>query len=423
MTNRLAASLLPATLFAVGAALAALAPDAARAQVATEKPPLLIASEVLPPALLSGSNFRVETRVVNDGFMNHYNIASPLGNLEAHSDAELAKRTQEYRAIEQLRKLESTDQFAKALVGAGERVVQGGEALLTRPVETVSGVFDGVGSIFRRTGDAVFGDPMSHYEDNSLQAVAGVSQQKREYAAAVGVDPYSSNPLLQAQLTRVARAAAVGNILASTALGAIGGGVGTAFSVIGSTQSLNDLLRTTTPTDLHAMNRDKLSRMGIGADLVDLFLANRNYSPTYQMLLVDALDRMPGVAGRDALLKAAIGADSDALAMFRQRQARMYAAYNQQVQPIARFTANGNLVLAQTRDGRLVVNVPVDYLVLTDTLAAMLERTEAQARSQPAPTARELWLGGSISPRARQAFESRGWKVFEKAADRLVGQG
>ena len=36
------------------------------------------------------------------------------------------------------------------------------------------------------------------------------------------------------------------------------------------------------------------------------------------------------------------------------------------------------LVLAQTRDGRIVVNVPVDYLVLTETLAASLDRAEAQ---------------------------------------------
>ena len=423
MTNRIATPFLPAALIAVGATLAAFVPAAVRAQAAAEKPPLFIAAEVLPPALAAGSNFKVVQRVENDGLMNHYRITSPFGNLEAHSNAELAKRVQEYRAIEQLKKLESSDQFGKGVAGAGERVVKGGEALVTKPVETVSGVFGGVGSILSRTGDAVFGDPASNYEDNSVQAVAGVSEQKRGLAARFGVDPYSSNTLLQEQLTRVARAAAAGNLLTSTALGAISGGVGTAFTVIGGSQTLNDMLRTSPPSDLHRMNREKLTRMGASADLVDLFLANRNYSPTYQTLLVDALDRMAGVAGRDALLKTATGADSDALAMFRQRQARMYASYNQQVQPIARFSANGNLVLAHGRDGRVVVNLPVDHLVLTETVAAALDRAETQFKSQPTPVVRELWLGGTITPRARQAFESRGWKVFEKAADKLIGQG
>ena len=87
MTNRFAAPFLPAALIAVGATLAAFAPAAAQAQAAAEKPPLFIAAEILPPAQVAGSNYKVEQRVENDGLMNHYRIASPLGNLEAHSNA------------------------------------------------------------------------------------------------------------------------------------------------------------------------------------------------------------------------------------------------------------------------------------------------------------------------------------------------
>ncbi len=229
--------------------------------------------------------------------------------------------------------------------------------------------------------------------------------------------------MLQDALTRVARAAASGNLLASAALAAVGGTAGTVVSVTGGSRSLNDVLKNTPPTDIRQMNRKKLAAMGVSADLVDLFLANANYSPTYQMLLVDALDRMGTVANRETFLKIAISADSDALCMLRQRQARMYAAYHQQVQPIARFTAMGNLVVAITRDGKTVVNVPVDHLVWTESLAQSVEKAEAQLKTQPSQAGRELWIGGTISPIARKALESRGWKVVDKTAEKLVGPG
>ena len=388
-----------------------------------ETPPVLRAADLLPKRALSGTNYRVSDAVVNDGLMNRYEITSGFGTFIAHSDAELAKRLREIDAIAKLKQIEGSKEFSKGVVGAGGRVVEGAGALVTEPVKTVSGAIGGVGTLLRRTSDSVFGDPKSAHEDSAAQAVSGVSQKKREFAAEVGADPYSSNTVLQDALTRVARAAASGNLLASAALAAVGGTAGTVVSVTGGSQSLNDVLKNTHPTDIRQMNRKKLAAMGVSADLIDLFLANANYSPTYQLLLVDALDRMGTVANRETFLKIAISADSDALCMLRQRQARMYAAYHQQVQPIARFAAMGNLVVANTRDGKTVVNVPVDHLVWTESLAQSVEKAEAQLKAQPKPAGRELWIGGTISPLARKALESRGWKVFDKTAEKLVGPG
>ncbi len=288
-------------------------------------------------------------------------------------------------------------------------------------MSTIGGIIGGAGTLLRRTSDSVLGDPKSRYEDNAVQAVSGVSQKKREFAAEMCVDPYSSNEVLQDALTRVARAAAAGNILASGALAAVGGGAGTFISVTGGSQTLNEVLRNTPPTDIRRNDREKLQKMGISADLIDLFQANANYSPTYQMLLVNALERMGGVAGREVLLKVAISADTDALCMLRQRQMRMYAAYHQQTQPLERFVAVGNLVMARTRDGRTVVAVPLDYLAWTDALAQSMAGAEGSLKA--AAGGRELWLGGTISPLARKTLEAQGWKVYDKTADKLIGPG
>ena len=355
-------------------------------------------------------------------FRSHYRITSSFGTFEAHSNAELAKRVQEIGAIAKLKQVEGSKEFAKGIAAAGGQVVEGTKALVTKPVATIGGIVGGAGAMLRRTSDSVFGDPKSRYEDNAVQAVSGVSQKKREFAAEVGVDPYSSNEVLQDALTRVARAASAGNLLARGALAAVGGGAGSFISVTGGSQSLNDALKNTPPSDIRRLNREKLQKMGIGADLIDLFLANANYSPTYQLLLVDALERMGGVAGREAFLKVAISADSDALCMLRQRQARMYAAYHQ-TQPIERFVAVGNLVTARTRDGKTVAAVPVDHLAWTDTLAQSVAGAEGPLKKAGGAGGRELWLGGTISPLARKTLEAQGWKVFDKAGDKMVGPG
>jgi len=406
----------------LGITLAIIPGSMPRAQ-AYETPPVLRAVDLLPKQTLTGTNYRVSDTVVNDGLMNRYEITSELGTFTAYSDAELAKRLREIGAIAKLKQIEGSKEFSKGIVDAGGRVVEGAGALVTQPVKTLSGAIGGVGTLLRRTGDSVFGDPKSAHEDSAAQAVSGVSQKKREFAAEVGVDPYSSNTILQDALTRVARAAASGNLLASAALAAVGGTAGTVVSVTGGSQSLNDVLKNTPPTDIRQMNRKKLAAMGVSADLIDLFLANANYSPTYQMLLVDALDRMGTVANRQTFLKIAISADSDAMCMLRQRQARMYAAYHQQVQPIVGFAAMGNMVVANTRDGKTIVNIPVDHLVWTESLAQSAEKADAQLKAQPKSAGRELWLGGTISPLARKALEGRGWKVFDKAAEKLVGPG
>jgi hypothetical protein len=37
--------------------------------------------------------------------------------------------------------------------------------------------------------------------------------------------------------------------------------------------------------------------------------------------------------------------------------------------------------------------------------------------------ARELWIGGGLTPLTRKELEARGWKVFDKTADKLIGPG
>ena len=69
------------------------------AQQRYETAPVLNASQILPPELLSGPNHRVQERVTNDGYLNTYQIDSKFGTFTAVSTAVLRKRIGEINAM------------------------------------------------------------------------------------------------------------------------------------------------------------------------------------------------------------------------------------------------------------------------------------------------------------------------------------
>ena len=153
-----------------------------------EVPPTLSASKLLTPELRAGQYHTVDEKVVNDGFMKHYQINSKYGEFEAGSTAELKERIREIYAIAEMDKVESSDTFVESVKEGGMDVVTGVKDIVVHPIDTVSNAISGVGSMFRRAGARVFGDPKSDQEDSQIKSIIGFSKTKREYAADYGVD-------------------------------------------------------------------------------------------------------------------------------------------------------------------------------------------------------------------------------------------
>lgn len=393
------------------------------AQGRFENPPVFGASAILPPELVSGPNHRVDERVENDGFMNTYRLQSRFGTLDVVSAATLRKRVAEINAIAGMEQIKGSEEFASALVKVGGDVVRGAINLVTDPVNTVSGTITGVGRMFRRAGDSLFGDPKSDTEDDALSAALGRSETKRKYAAAFGVDVYSANPLLQEQLDDVSRAGFLGELVGRVGLIAVPGGAGIAVSVSGGTKRVNDALRTLPPTDLRRMNRKKLEGMGVNGTVIDLFFGNTVFSPTQQTYLVGALEEMGGTADREQFIRFAVLTDDVDVAIFRRRQAQMYAGYHRSVAPIQRFVPVGELTAAVTTTGVLVFNVPLDYLAWTRDIAMFGRWALRPAYDVKGVIDREIWFAGTVSAMARKELEARGWKVTDRAEARLLGGG
>ena len=397
---------------------------AAGAQETYEAPPVFKASELLPKDLLRGPNHSVDDRVVNDGYMNHYTIQSRFGTFKADSDAELRIRVHEIRAIAAMDKVRGTEEFGKSMKEAGANMLRTAKDVVANPAETLSGAVSGVGKMFERAGENLFGSSAkSETEDSRWKQAIGFSKTKREYAAQYGVDVYSSNEVLQQYLDDIAWAGYAGGLSVGIALMPVGGAAGTALTALGGTKISNDALKTTAPADLRIRNQKKLEAMGVDASVIELFMSNAVFSLTHQTLLVDALSEMKGVADRGRFVHLAVLTDKEDVAFFRQRQAQMYAGYHKSIAPIERFVPVGQLAAAHTRNGAVVFAVPLDHLAWTKNMARTIDGAHQVVAGKQGVKEKQLWLGGTVSPTARKAIETRGWKVHEKTAGKLIRPG
>jgi hypothetical protein len=390
-----------------------------QAQQDVEAPPVLAASAIVPKELLAGPHHRVAENVGNDGFLNHYVIQSDFGEFTAVSTAKLHKRVDEINALVKLDHISKTEVFAKAFKDAGQAGLEGVKNLITDPFHSVSGAISGVGKIFGRLGEGVR-SKRSESEDGPLASVIGVSSMKREYAAELGVDPYTDNKVLQAKLNDVAMTGFLGDLGPKAAIAAIPGGVGVALSVTQNTYALNEILRTTAPADLRTMNREKLVAMGVTEVVADLFIDNALYTPTEQTVLVDSLAQMHGVANREAFVRfAVLAADTD-VTYFRQRQAAMYAGFHKNVASIAKFVPIGQIAAAQLADDTLVFVVPLDLLAWTTGARDFITNASHYVDQNLQPAGKQLWLAGAATPLARSKMTALGWQVTEGSTSKLL---
>ena len=390
------------------------------AQTGYEPSTTLSASKILPPDLLSGPNHRVEERVYNDGYLNTYRVGSKFGTFVAVSTPMLRKRINEINAMVRMEQIQGTKEFTESLKEAGTDTLVGFKNLVTQPIETVKGAAGGLAVAFRRAGDALTGPKRSDAEDSRIKDLIGFSKTKREYAYQLGVDAYTDNEKLQDRLDEISWAGYAGGITWAAAMAAVPGGAGVAITVSGSHRFLNEVFRTTPPVDLRRMNAEKLKAMDVHPEVADAFINNTIYSPRYQTLLVNSLEEMKAVGNRATFVRRAAATTEKDLAYFRERQAEMYAGYHKAVTPVETFIALGEFAAVRTIKNEVVFNLPLDHLVWTEPMARLVTAADRRVTELTRPANKQLWVTGTVSPRARKEIESRGWQVQERSEERLL---
>ena len=131
------------------------------------------------------------------------------------------------------------------------------------------------------------------------------------------------------------------------------------------------------------------------------------------MPIVEALEGLPDAKGRPAVVALAGGVASEGEARFIATALGMARRAGNDRDPVIALDLDGRILVTRTRDGRVAVPAPVDYVVWTQPVRAFAERTERAGRQAGE---RHVLVTGIASARARDGLGSAGWRVTERSA-------
>jgi hypothetical protein len=234
----------------------------------------------------------------------------------------------------------------------------------------------------------------------------GYNRAKRGMAKEMGIDPYSDNEVLQAELERLAKAAFAG---------------GLAFDVLapsvplqGEIVMVSDMVWTRSPADLEVMNREKLVGLGISKETVDTFYRNEHFTPSTQTALVALVEKLEGVKNLGAIPRLASRLKSSDEVRFFIHTAAILTRYHEE-DPLQRIAGRHVLPWGVRADGKTVLPAAIDHMVWTKRTSEAFAAAEKARAEEESLGAMELRVSGTLSPRTRREVESLGWRVEEKA--------
>jgi hypothetical protein len=376
-------------------------------------------TEVLAADIATGPAYRVQDPVATDGYMYRFAVDSQFGAFDVVGAGALRKLVREIHAIGSLREVKNSQAFTAAVADSATGSFRLAKNLITNPVDTISGVPRGAYKFMEEAASGVTSerDPS---DDPAYKKALLMSGRKREFAAQLGVDPYSSNAVLQKELNSVAWAAAAGNLTVSAALLPVGGTAGAVVSGVRWSNALNEHLKTEPANRLRIINEGKLKTMGVPADLAKRYLDHKAFSPRHDTILVEALARLTGARGRAQFLEAALAAGDEVDANFFTNMAQIMRGYHEAVAPITEIQrVGGRLIIAQTKRGNALVALPIDTLLWTEVVDRRVKEVKDKYRAAGFNGKFDVWLTGTASGLAQQRLAERGMSVAENVQKRV----
>jgi hypothetical protein len=372
-----------------------------------ESPPTFSAAKVLPPDLLQSPYHKIVGPVTVQGFLNRYQMQTKYGTFTVEGTELLRMRVREVAATAQLEKINTAETLVASAGRTALKPVETAKDLVTAPGKTVGEAWKGVGGWFNRVDASMSAtDPN---REGTVASLTGGSKARRKLAYDLGVDPYTTFEPLNAELTRVASASAVGETGVNIGLAFVTGGAGIAISVGGTTSTVREVLRDKTAAELEQLGREKLAAMGVSPGTVNAFYATGGLTPTDKAVIVASLMTLGSAGDREVFIARTAQATTYSEGFAYRRKAELTAAFAKRVSPVRSFfNVNGTPVM-QTGAG-VVAIVPMDYVYWSPGVAQLASNTGTQG---------QIWITGSASQLATESLAGRGWKIVPKAGARL----
>ncbi|RBP35359.1 hypothetical protein DES53_12226 [Roseimicrobium gellanilyticum] len=382
----------------------------------------LSASQLLQPVFMAGQLFRVRELVGNDWGICNYTIDSPLyGTFLAHGNNQLLDRITELSALQRMDVVTRTKDYADAVEDAADEEEDIADDAPDRQVDSIEDApSSGIGKFFHRIGKDVkkgFKEGEANiYSSKTQKTGARVAAAKRDLCRKLGLNPYSSNAILQARLDGMSRV--MGFAKVSFQLGAE-----SADPVVAAVNAnrgtippaMADLVYGKGPAEIRADNQAMLQQLGVGPVDAAGFCASPAFSPWYQTQFVVALRALMGVSGLDVLVRdAATVSTVETDAIFYAETAQLMAQLKAQQWPIARIDLHNNLPYCVLQDGSVLLALHWDYASWTDMSDKAAQWLQTLQVNGKKPTTITIAITGVASPRCRQELEKRGFRLLDR---------
>jgi hypothetical protein len=400
---------------------------ALRAQAqAYETPPDEPASMHLPALEQRDADFEVLDPVRADGLMYHYALKSRFGTFTAYGEAALRKREQELHALARAERITDVQVFVRAVEQHLQAQAKTVSTVVTHPTAIVTSVPRGIAHLF--TGYAAQAHELTtqtgaikgvHLEGDVRRGALryadrflGLTASERHWYEQLHVDPYTDNAVLRRTVQHLARVEA-GTQLALKYAPLPG------IPYEGYVDRALQAIYHEDPAVLRARRRATLASYGLTPGEIEQFNNAILLNPTRQEQIEQAAHQLDGVAGRGELFRHAVGVTTDEeIETFLQSLQLLVTLQPQH--PIVRILSGIRMPSGETADGHIVVYGAFDAVYWT----ADVDGYERAAHALlPAQAPLEVWLSGSVSPRAQQELVARGWEVHPHAVTAEVHAG
>ena len=394
------------------------AQDRALIVAAYEEPPVLSATEILKPEYLSGTNFKVAESVPTYSGANRYVIESNYGIYHADSNDLLIIRVEEIQAIEKLKNVSRSEEYTKALERAAKSPVALAKNLAKDPVGTVSGVPKGVWKFMNRVGqsakEVTSGRERSQYDEGAGKDLIGFSKAKRQVAAQLGIDPYSTNEALQRELNGLSWTSFAGNSTVDLLMLPVGGAAKVAYQSVNLTTDTRSMLRDLSPSDLRRENLGRMIKVGVPKATGEAFLNGTAFSPWHQTHFIDSLLQLDGVTGRTDFIRTVTAiAENENDALFCQNTAKLMARIHKNGTRLKRIIIENTFPVCIAEDGSRILALQWDYAAWTQGADQFLtEMQRGDGKGKPATCV--VAISGVASERAKQELQTRGIRLQER---------
>jgi hypothetical protein len=264
-----------------------------------EQPPSFQAAQVLPTDLLGSPNYTVGSSVGLENFQYVFKVDSKWGPFTVKGSELLRVRAREMAATAELEKIGGAGTLVNAAGRTALKPLATAKDLVTAPGKTVGDTIRGVGNLFGSVDASMAAtDPN---KKGVIASVTGGATARRKLAFDFGVDPNTSFPPLDEELTRLATANAIGETTTNAGLAFVTGGAGIAISVGGTSLTLRLVLRDKTAAQLEGWQ--SLAAIGVPAAVMDAFYGNANLSPTDKAIIVLAMQGLGNAGGREIFIQ------------------------------------------------------------------------------------------------------------------------